>query len=77
MDFIVVRAIVQYQDVKMGILFERSSSEKGIQKCLEEFQLVKDDWDQYDIINLQYQYKLRTSNHIRKEDEMLILKKKK
>ena len=43
---------------------------------LELFELVKDDWDQYDAMNLQHQCKLRTSYHFIKEDKMLIMKKK-
>jgi len=72
-----IRAIVQYNDERVGVLFERSSSQKEfIEKCLEELEIINEDWDLFEIINVEYQCKLRTTNHIRKEDELLLLKKK-
>ena len=77
MNISVIRAIVQYNDERMGILFERSSSQREfIEKCLEEFELLNEDWNMFEIINVEHQCKLRTSSHIRKEDELLLLKKK-
>jgi len=39
MNFSTIRAIVQYNDERVGILFERCSSQKEfVEKCLEEFE---------------------------------------
>ena len=70
-----IRAVVQFQEEKIAIIFEEGLDEQAfLQNCLEEFRLDPVDWNLFEIVNKNLNCKIRTPRHLRHEDELLLLR---
>jgi len=75
MNELSVRAVVQFQEEKVAILFEKDLSELDFVKiCLEEFGLDPEDCHYYEVVNLKLDCKIKTPRHLRYDDEFLLLR---
>lgn len=73
-----IRAIVQFEQEKLAIVFDSSLKEQEfLQLCLNEFDLDPENWLNFEVINIQHDCKIKTPKYLRSEDEMLILRHKK
>jgi len=51
------------------MIFEHNPQEKKfLRACLEEFQLDQKDWNNFELVNLNLNCKIKTSKHFRQDN---------
>jgi hypothetical protein len=72
-----IRAIVEYNKERLAVLFQPNLGEKDfLCTCLQEFSIDIAQWTNFEIILSKADCKLKTSNHLRNDDEILCLREK-
>ena len=75
MNYSSIRAVIQYQEEKIAIVFEKDLREQEfLQICLQEFLLDPQGWNNFELVNVKLDCKIKTPKYLRQEDEFLLLR---
>jgi len=73
MNYSSIRAVIQYREEKIAIVFEKDLKEQEfLQICLKEFLLDPQDWNNFELVKLDC--KIKTPKYLRQENEFLLLR---